>query len=420
MNVTSATQTQYTSQTQSQSSSVQETPKNNQQSRYEMLIEKGGNKTEAEYKELHHYNAMRPVKYLDEAGNAALNKALEGKTDDEKWSIKGILELEFMTSVKFNAQGGLDRQKFDSIDTSKSATEDRFNNYLETYDDVHPLDTLGFKDVVAKFLDIYTNSDSTKDVKNQKDSVVDKFLEDLYSKESISSASSITKENIQNKVNEYAQTLMENRGDTPESKLETSKMLNDYKKELLNDYKESLDGAKNDKMTLQQEAIVKVLLDENTKQASSLEKLLVNKEADKTQSVAVTVGTDETAKYNNLPDKFIDAVYDNSNTFGMFLNQNEKAMQLLDDSVSNMSEEEKSKFLFVFGHVGNENIFKAMSKLDVASPKEAIPYVQNEVASFKNDAAFAESLHSMFDNKQTPETEVDKLLKLFHEDYVNQ
>ena len=290
MTVTSTTQTQYTSQAQSKSSSVQETPKNDQQSRYEMLLKKGDSMSEAEWKELHHYNAMRPVKYLDEAGNAALEKALEGKTDTEKFQIKGILELEFMTSVKLNAQGGLDRKKFDSIDTSKSATEDRFSNYLETYDDLHPLDTLGIKNVVAKFLDIYKN-DSTKDVKNQENSVVDKFLEDLYSKGSTATASAITKESIQNKVNEYAQVLMESRGDTPKSESDISKMLNDYKKELLSDYKKSLDSATNDTMTLEQQGIIKVLLEENTQEASSLEKLLATTEVNKTQRVTVTGAT---------------------------------------------------------------------------------------------------------------------------------
>jgi hypothetical protein len=278
MNVTSTTQTQYTSQIQSKSSNVQETPKNTQQSRYEMLLSKNyDNMSEAERKELSHYSAMRPLKCLDEAGNAALNKALEGKTDAEKFSIKSVFELEFMTSVKSNAQGGLDRQKFDSVDTSPSANISRFEKFMDDYrKGGQGVDPLGIADVVLKFLDIYTNNDSTKDVKNQKDSVVDKFLNDLYTKGSTASASAITKENLQNKVNDYAQTLMETRGNTPQSKLETSKMLNDYKKELLQDYKKSLDGATNSNMTLEQQGIIKVLLDENSKESSSLKELLAN------------------------------------------------------------------------------------------------------------------------------------------------
>ncbi|MFA6190970.1 MAG: hypothetical protein WC665_01330 [Sulfurimonas sp.] len=138
-----------------------------------------------------------------------------------------------------------------------------------------------------------SNNDSIK-VHNTEEFVVNKFLDDLYSKGSTASASAITKENIQNKVDEYAQTLMDNRGDTPESKFEISKMLNDYKKELLQDYKKSLDGAANDNMSLEQQAIIKVLLDENTKEASSLEKLLATKEVEKTDNVTATSATSAT------------------------------------------------------------------------------------------------------------------------------
>ncbi len=276
MIVTSTTQTQYIPQVQSKSSSTQEAPKNNQQTRYEMLLGmKSENMTPAELAEKEHYNAMRPVKYLDEVGNEALNKALEGKTDTEKFSIKMMLELEFMTSVKLNAQGGLDRQKFDSIDTSKSATEDRFSNYLKTYDDLHPLDTLGVKDIVAKFLDIYKN-DSTKDVKNQENSVVDKFLEDLYSKESIAFQSNMTKENIKNNMDEFHQALVDKLGNSDEAKTEISKKMDEYKKELLNQYEESLKSSDTKSLSLEQQAIIKVLSDENLKETSSLKELLAN------------------------------------------------------------------------------------------------------------------------------------------------
>ncbi|MDO8454461.1 MAG: hypothetical protein Q7S59_07830 [Sulfurimonas sp.] len=296
MTVSSSIQTQYTSQTQSTSSNVQETPKNNQQTRYEILLSKNyDNMSEVERRELSYYSAMRPVKYLDEAGNAALDKALEGKTDAEKFSIKGMLELVFMTSVKSNAQGGLDRQKFDSVDTSTSANISRFEKFMDDYrKGGQGVDPLGIADVVLKFLDIYTNSDSTKDIKNQEDSVVDKFLKEVYSKSSITSASAITKENIQNRVNEYAQTLTKNQADTPELKLEISKMVNDYKKELLNDYKKSLEDAKNGDLSLEQQAIIKVLLDENTKEASSLEKLLATKDVAATDSVTATSATSAT------------------------------------------------------------------------------------------------------------------------------
>ncbi|MDO8453469.1 MAG: hypothetical protein Q7S59_02735 [Sulfurimonas sp.] len=278
MNVTSTTQTQYTSQTQSTSSSVQETSKNNQQTRYEMLLNKKyENRTEAEQREVVSYQAMRPVKYLDEAGNEALNKALEGKTDTEKFSIKMMLELVFMTSVKSNAQGGLDRQKFDSVDTSTSANISRFEKFMDDYrKGGQGVDPLGIADVVLKFLNIYTNNDSTKDVKNQENSVVDKFLEDLYSKESITFQSNMTKENIKNNMDEFHKALVDKLGDSDEAKTEISKKMDGYKKELLSQYEESLKSSDTKNLSLEQQAIIKVLSDENFKETSSLKELLAN------------------------------------------------------------------------------------------------------------------------------------------------
>lgn len=141
------------------------------------------------------------------------------------------------------------------------------------------------KEIVDTSKNENIKSNTYKKVQDTEESIVDKFLEDVYSKKSITSASAITKDTIQNKVNEYAQVLMESRGDAPKSESDISKMLNDYKKELLTDYKKSLDGATNDNMTLEQQAIIKVLLEENTQEASALEKLLATKEVDKKENV---------------------------------------------------------------------------------------------------------------------------------------
>ena len=281
MIVTSATQTQYissVSKTQNEETSYEEVAQKKQSTRYEVLMGMNyDNMSEAEKKERFHYFAMRPMPFLDEEGNKALNKSLEGKTDIEKSQIKSVLQLSFMTSVKVNHDNHtVDRQKFDSIDTSKSATVDRFEKFMEDFPKNGSIDNIGLMDVMDKFLNIYKASDPSTDIKNQENSVVDKFLDDLYSKGSTVTASAIIKETIQNKVNEYAQVLMESKGDTPKSESEISKMLIDYKKELLEDYKKSLDGAENDNMTLEQQGIIKVLLEENTQEASSLEKLLVN------------------------------------------------------------------------------------------------------------------------------------------------
>lgn len=275
MNVTSAIQTQYTAATNRTNNSRE--------------IEK---RDEA--------NRILPLdELIDEEGMEVLNNLLDGMSlsEEEEQGIK--LALGFSLGIKSNevVNGKLeiireDRQlDFGTISNKlqKIAREEGQGGFLSQE----------IKEIANELISYYTSK--IQENLSTKDSTIDDFLEDLYSGNSTATttASTITKENIQNKVNEYAQTLMETRGDTPESKLEVSKLLNDYKKELLQDYKNSLDGATNNTITLQQEAIIKVLLDENTKEASSLEKLLATKAIDKTDGVnATTTSATDTVTKN--------------------------------------------------------------------------------------------------------------------------
>lgn len=275
MNATSAIQTQYTAATNRTNNSRE--------------IEK---RDEA--------NRILPLdELIDEEGMEVLNNLLDGMSlsEEEEQGIK--LALGFSLGIKSNevVNGKLeiireDRQlDFGTISNKlqKIAREEGQGGFLSQE----------IKEIANELISYYTSKIQENLI--TKDSTIDDFLEDLYSGNSTATttASTITKENIQNKVNEYAQTLMETRGDTPESKLEVSKLLNDYKKELLQDYKNSLDGATNNTITLQQEAIIKVLLDENTKEASSLEKLLATKAIDKTDGVnATTTSATDTVTKN--------------------------------------------------------------------------------------------------------------------------
>lgn len=276
MNVTSAIQTQYAAATNRTNNSRE--------------IEK---RDEA--------NRILPLdELIDEEGMEVLNNLLDGMSlsEEEEQGIK--LALGFSLGIKSNevVNGKLeiireDRQlDFGTISNKlqKIAREEGQGGFLSQE----------IKEIANELISYYTSKIQENLI--TKDSTIDDFLEDLYSGNSTATttASTITKENIQNKVNEYAQTLMETRGDTPESKLEVSKLLNDYKKELLQDYKNSLDGATNNTITLQQEAIIKVLLDENTKEASSLEKLLATKAIDKTDGVNATTTSATDTVTNNI------------------------------------------------------------------------------------------------------------------------
>lgn len=275
MNVTSAIQTQYTAAT-NRTNNSREIEKRDKANRILPLDE-----------------------LIDEEGMEVLNNLLDGMSlsEEEEQGIK--LALGFSLGIKSNevVNGKLeiireDRQlDFGTISNKlqKIAREEGQGGFLSQE----------IKEIANELISYYTSKIQENLI--TKDSTIDDFLEDLYSGNSTATttASTITKENIQNKVNEYAQTLMETRGDTPESKLEVSKLLNDYKKELLQDYKNSLDGATNNTITLQQEAIIKVLLDENTKEASSLEKLLATKAIDKTDGVnATTTSATDTVTKN--------------------------------------------------------------------------------------------------------------------------
>ncbi|MFT5661292.1 MAG: hypothetical protein ACI9TV_001938 [Sulfurimonas sp.] len=251
MNVTSTTQTQYTTTTSTNkrddasATAYSEVAQKKQPTRYEVLQDmKYENMSEAERKERFHYFAMRSMPFLDEEGNKEFNKSLEGKTDIEKSQIKSVLQLSFMTSVKANhTNHTVDRQKFDTIDTSKDSTVSRFKDYISEFKKNGSIDNIGLIDVMNNFLQTYKANVQSTDIKNQEDSVVDEFMEDLYSKETINFKSEIIKDDIENKVNKYASLMLEERGDVTMSELETSKLLNQYKNELLQEYKDSLENS---------------------------------------------------------------------------------------------------------------------------------------------------------------------------------
>ena len=101
----------------------------------------------------------------DEKGNEALNKSLEGKTDKEKFQIKGILELSFTTSIKQDSVGNIERTKLDTLDISKSETIARFEAFMKGFKKNSSFDTTGNDKVVDKFLQLYKADYSPLDIK---------------------------------------------------------------------------------------------------------------------------------------------------------------------------------------------------------------------------------------------------------------
>ncbi|MDD2449566.1 MAG: hypothetical protein PHS42_05310 [Sulfurimonas sp.] len=291
MNVTSTTQTQYTttgtSNTRTQGTSpYDEVAKKKQPTRYETLLAMNyDNMNEVERKELSYWNGMRSVSYLDEEGNKALNEALQGKTDAEKSQIKSVLELSFMTNVKANHETKtIDRQKFDSIDTSKEATVSRFENFIAEFEKNGDVDNIGLIDVMDKFLGIYDKTPS--DIKNQEDSVVDDFFEDLYSKESLNFTSSVTKQDIQDQVKEYAAFLEQELGSSDEAKSIIANLMTEFKTALMDELKKSIDSTTN--TAQEKQSAIKVLVDEEKSEKESSLEILIGRDTKVDKSTNVT------------------------------------------------------------------------------------------------------------------------------------
>jgi hypothetical protein len=195
MNVTSTTQTQYTT--------TSNTANNTKIKEGDIDPNKGQNYT---------------LKTLDKEGNELLNQALEGKTDEEKWKIKLVIDLNLSMEIK---NGELTH--ITNIDNSKSNAISRLEAYVTMQRKLDNPDMMGVIAASEKFLEAYKNSDSTKDVKNQENSVVDKFLEDLYSKESITFQSNDTKEQLTTQQElEIKQQVAQTMSETEESPLATA------------------------------------------------------------------------------------------------------------------------------------------------------------------------------------------------------
>jgi len=148
----------------------------------------------------------------------------------------------------------------------------------------------------------YTPVDKTDTVDNTKESsVVDDFLIDVYSKESQNFKASVIKDEITDKVNEYASLMLQERSDDTMTDQERSKLLNQFKNELLEEYKESVENSSDTTLGTQQQAVIQVLMEENTKEASALESLLATK-----TGTTTTQETKATGKMAEMQEKYKD------------------------------------------------------------------------------------------------------------------
>ena len=156
-----------------------------------------------------------------------------------------------------------------------------------------------------------TSVDKTDTVNNTKESsVVDDFLIDVYSKESQNFKASVIKDEITDKVNEYASLMLQERSDETMTEQERSKLLNQFKSELLEEYKESVENSSDTTLSVQQQAVIRVLMEENTQEASALESLLATK-----TGTTTTQETKATGKMAEMQEKYKDVYTPTPDTY---------------------------------------------------------------------------------------------------------
>ena len=212
----------------------------------------------------------RVEELLDEEGMTFLNNLLSDMSyEDQNF---GKLFLSFQLSIKSESviNGKLHIERETATLDSKSI-ENKLDLLIAKSKDRKGEKTELVNYLLNELKSFYANKNEINNI-TRADSAIDDFLEELYNTNSIESASALVKEDMKSKVDEYAQTLDKELNDT-----QRSEMINEYKQELLKEYKDVLESSTNDKMTLQQQAIMKALLDENTKEASYLESLLSQK-----------------------------------------------------------------------------------------------------------------------------------------------
>ena len=204
---------------------------------------------------------------LDEDGYAFFNELLVGVPDKEQINI--TLMLSFMLNVK--GENFVDGEIHMQRETSKPDTQSILSKLERLSKSKNRTNEMNY--VINELKAFYTDKvQNNISINEQEESVIDDFLEDLYSKKSIEFASTLVKEDMKNKVDEYAKILGEELGDT-----EKFQIIDDYKQELLKEYKEILEAISDETPSLKQQGIMKALLDENDKEISSLESLLTNK-----------------------------------------------------------------------------------------------------------------------------------------------
>jgi hypothetical protein len=208
----------------------------------------------------------RVEELLDEEGMAFLDELVSGMSEKDATAVKLMFSMQLSIRNMVYSDGNVHIER----ESGKLDAQSIFNKLDELSKN---RDDRGYlADATTKVINELKSFYSSKiEVNNitRADSAIDDFLEELYNTNSIKSASELVKGDIKSKVDEYAQALDKELNDT-----QRNEMIDEYKQKLLKEYKDILEASSDEKMTLQQQVMIKTLLDENTKEGSLLKSLL--------------------------------------------------------------------------------------------------------------------------------------------------
>lgn len=106
----------------------------------------------------HPFDPNKPLDFLDKRGNELFNKALDGKTEQEKIGIKVILNFHFHYLASLRENGGDIHNLYyvGGLKTDYNSVKERMQDYFDTNKSMRSFDKIGILDTVEKFLQSYT------------------------------------------------------------------------------------------------------------------------------------------------------------------------------------------------------------------------------------------------------------------------
>jgi len=125
------------------------------------------------------FDPNQPLDFLDDKGNAILNKLLEGRSQEDKTTMKVILNMTFhyLPSLK----DGNQLHYISNISTDHNSIK---NTMQEFYDNNKNggSDTIGLNNIVKDFLSLYTKKTTPKQTQSTEE-IKSKNLEQFYAKD---------------------------------------------------------------------------------------------------------------------------------------------------------------------------------------------------------------------------------------------